>query len=110
MSTSTRNYFRRLAEGYEDGPFSQMLFPLLEAASGAYRGASEFKRALYEKGVLKRRKLPFPVISVGNLSWGGTGKTPLVELLARRMGERNHSVLILTRHRDSFQDLVMSAE
>src|SRR6185436_11499771 len=97
MSTSTRNYFRRLAEGYEDGPLSRALYPLLDAASGAYYGAAGFKRALFEKGILKRKKLPFPVISVGNLTWGGTGKTPLVEFLARRIGERNHTVLILTR-------------
>lgn len=97
MSKSTRSYFRRLAEGYEDGPLSQFLRPFLEVGSNVYSGATQFNRGLYEKGILKRKKLPFPVISVGNLTWGGTGKTPLVEFLARRISERNHSVLVLTR-------------
>lgn len=97
MSKSTRNYFRRLAEGYEHGPLSRFLFPLLDAASGAYSGAANLHHALYEKGILKRKKLPIPVISVGNLTWGGTGKTPLVEFLARRIGERNPMVMVLTR-------------
>jgi tetraacyldisaccharide 4'-kinase len=97
MSKSTRNYFRRLAEGYEDDALSRSLFPFLEAASALYGSAVNINRSLYKSGVLKRKKLPFPVISVGNLTWGGTGKTPLVEFLARRLGERNHSVLVLTR-------------
>lgn len=97
MSKSTRSYFRRLAEGYEDDKLSRALSPFLEAASNVYHGGSQFNRGLYDKGILKRKKLPFPVISVGNLTWGGTGKTPLVEFLARRLGERNHTVLVLTR-------------
>jgi tetraacyldisaccharide 4'-kinase len=97
MSKSTRNYFRRLAEGYEDDRLSRLLFPFLDVASGVYNAAAQTTRGFYEAGVLKRKRLPFPVISVGNLTWGGTGKTPLVEFLARRLGERNHTVLILTR-------------
>ena len=97
MSKSTRNYFRRLAEGYEDGFFSRCLFPVLDMAAGIYGSAVNSIRGFYEKGIVRRKKLPFPVISVGNLTWGGTGKTPLVEFLARRIGERNPSVLVLTR-------------
>lgn len=94
--TTTRNYFRRLAEGYEDGPLARFLFPILDAASGIYGSAVAAKRGKYEKES-SRKKLPFPVVSVGNLTWGGTGKTPMVEFLARRVAERNRNVLILTR-------------
>ncbi|KAL2496397.1 putative tetraacyldisaccharide 4'-kinase [Forsythia ovata] len=42
-------------------------------------------------------RLPLPVISVGNLTWGGNGKTPMVEFLARWLADTGISPLILTR-------------
>lgn len=38
-----------------------------------------------------------PVISVGNLTWGGNGKTPMVEFIARFLADSGISPLILTR-------------
>ncbi len=52
---------------------------------------------LYYLGIFKKRYLPCPVISVGNLTLGGTGKTPLVIYLAKGLKERGLSVAILTR-------------
>lgn len=95
--SSTKTYFRRLAEGYENGFFAKMLLPLLAIAGFFYSAGAGFNRFLYEKGILKAKRLPFPVISVGNLTWGGTGKTPLVEYLARRVSDRNQTGLVLTR-------------
>lgn len=92
-----RNYFRRLAEDYEKGPLAQLLLPFLEFASGIYGSQVRALRQKYENGKTKRKKLPFPVVSIGNLTWGGTGKTPLVEFIARRLAERGRKVLILTR-------------
>ncbi len=92
-----RDYFRRLAEGYENGFVSKMVLPLLDVASGIYGVASGTTRNFYEKSILKPKQLPFPVISIGNLTWGGTGKTPLVEYVARRITERQRTPLILTR-------------
>lgn len=42
-------------------------------------------------------RLPVPVISVGNLTWGGNGKTPMVEFIARWLSDSGISPLILTR-------------
>lgn len=42
-------------------------------------------------------RMPVPVISVGNLSWGGNGKTPMVEYIARFLVDAGISPLILTR-------------
>ncbi len=40
---------------------------------------------LYQKGIFSSRQLPHPVISIGNLTTGGTGKTPLVAWLANHL-------------------------
>lgn len=95
--SSIRSYFRRLAEGYEDGVGAKFLRPVLGLASNFYGATVGTRRSFYETGVLKSEKLPYPVISVGNLTWGGTGKTPLVEYVARRIAERQKTAMILTR-------------
>ena len=52
---------------------------------------------MYEKGWLKRRRLRGKVISVGNLTVGGTGKTPMVMWLAEKLLARGKNVAILSR-------------
>lgn len=92
-----KNYFRLLAEDRQTGIAAQALKPLVRIVSFFYGAGVVLLRMLYEKGILPRQRLPFPVISVGNLTWGGTGKTPLVEYLARRVIERRRTPLVLTR-------------
>jgi tetraacyldisaccharide 4'-kinase len=55
------------------------------------------RNALYDRGVLRARCLRGPVISVGNLSVGGSGKTPLVLLLAELLKARGVQLDILSR-------------
>jgi len=59
-----------------------------------YGGAHGLRRRWYRA---RARRLPRPVLSVGNLHWGGTGKTPLVAAIAARLRERGHAVAILSR-------------
>jgi tetraacyldisaccharide 4'-kinase len=51
----------------------------------------------YRRGFLKRRQLGRPVISVGNLTVGGTGKTPYVAYLARLLQSAQYQPAILSR-------------
>lgn len=62
-----------------------------------YGKAAEFRNALYDKGVFEVFDLGPPVISVGNLTAGGTGKTPLVAYIANILADRGETVCILTR-------------
>jgi tetraacyldisaccharide 4'-kinase len=62
-----------------------------------YGAAMKTRRALYGSGRLRVHKLGVPVISVGNLTLGGTGKTPLVEWIARELAQTGMRVCILTR-------------
>jgi len=55
------------------------------------------RNVLYERGVLKQSRLLRPVLSVGNLSVGGSGKTPFVILLAGLLQQRGVRVDILSR-------------
>lgn len=72
------------------------LFPLY-MASLPYGWAVSMRTLLYSSGLLKPKKLPRPVISIGNITVGGTGKTPLVIHVAKRLREEGISVAILSR-------------
>ncbi len=72
------------------------LFPLY-LLSLPYGGAVRARSFLYSLQLLKKRELPCPVISVGNITVGGTGKTPLVMALAKGLMARGISVAILSR-------------
>jgi tetraacyldisaccharide 4'-kinase len=74
-------------------PIRILLWPL----SLIYGVAARFRVWLYEKGVYKRRRLQTPVVSVGNLTVGGTGKTPMVLYLAERFFAEGKRVGILSR-------------
>lgn len=62
-----------------------------------YAAGVRLKNAAYTCGVLKPQQLAWPVISIGNLAVGGTGKTPLVLLLARLLAELGWYVDVLSR-------------
>jgi Kdo2-lipid IVA lauroyltransferase/acyltransferase len=55
------------------------------------------RRALYRRGVLKGKRLPRPVISIGNLAMGGTGKTPAVIAICRFLKSNGFKAAVLTR-------------
>lgn len=62
-----------------------------------YGVAMKAHRALYRSGRFSTHELGAPVISVGNLTTGGTGKTPLVEWIANELAQKGRRVCILTR-------------
>jgi tetraacyldisaccharide 4'-kinase len=69
----------------------------LAPLGGLYGVVLRARRALYRSGRLHVFELGVPVISVGNLTMGGTGKTPLVEWIASELEQMGRRVCILTR-------------
>ncbi|XP_028796755.1 probable tetraacyldisaccharide 4'-kinase, mitochondrial [Neltuma alba] len=78
-------------------PLQRSVVPFLSAASSTYKLVLSLRYYLYEVGFFQRHRLPLPVISVGNLTWGGNGKTPMVEFIALWLADCGISPLILSR-------------
>jgi tetraacyldisaccharide 4'-kinase len=69
----------------------------LAAASIPYGAGIRIRNRLFDAGWKRRHRVGAPVVSVGNLTLGGTGKTPCVEYLARFYRQRGRRVAILSR-------------
>jgi tetraacyldisaccharide 4'-kinase len=88
---------RQLVTTGPRGIVQQALFILLCGAGWLYGIAMGLRRRLYSCGFLAVHRAPVPVISVGNLSVGGTGKTPLVDYLLKLMLDRGYRVAVVSR-------------
>lgn len=86
----------RVADGWEQGGAPGPA-RLLSVVGGGYRGLLGTRDWLYARGVLRSRALGRPVISVGNVTVGGTGKTPAVELAVQTLLELGQRPVIVSR-------------
>ena len=69
----------------------------LAPASWLFGAVVALRRAAYRRGWLRRERLPVPVVVVGNVTVGGTGKTPLVIALARALAEKGRRPGVISR-------------
>lgn len=65
--------------------------------SGLYGGVVALRNRLYDRGALDSRRLDWPVVSVGNIRAGGTGKTPFIIKLGQMLQERGIAFDVLSR-------------
>ncbi len=90
-------YFLDLMAGRRRGRFDLVMQDILFVASRFYRMAIQFRIWMYDKRVIRNHALGCLVVSIGNLSCGGTGKTPVVEVFARTLSMQGRKVAILSR-------------
>lgn len=90
-----------------EAPPPAWIAPFARAASEVFGAASSARAALYRRGVLKSARVDRPVISVGNLAVGGSGKTPFCALLVRRLAERRVAIVSRGYGRRSQDSLVV---
>lgn len=82
------------------GEEDRLPFPLqtlVSIGSKAYSAGSQLRIHAYRYGLLKQRRLPCCVISIGNITVGGTGKTPMTLYLAELLNELGFRVAVLSR-------------
>jgi len=92
-----RGYLERVLLGEERGTFSWGIRFLLGPLALVYLVGLTVYLALYWVGLRKRYRLPTAVISVGNLTFGGTGKTPTVQAICRMLQQMGKKVAVLSR-------------
>jgi len=89
--------FRDLVSGRRRGPWAALLRSGLRAAEVPYTWAVRRRNRRYQSGAAAVYRVAVPVVSVGNLTLGGTGKTPMVQWLARWLAGRQVAVGIVSR-------------
>lgn len=114
MSERLRRYFYSLMTDEvapaAQGPFTAVMKFLLSVFSLLYLCGLVTTRFLYSINVLKSYRPECKVISVGNITLGGTGKTPLVLAIARRLCGSGKKVVILSRGYKTQKDASASDE
>lgn len=89
--------FRRLTNGTDRGLSAGLARALLTALSRPYGLGVGLRTLAYDRGWLRAAPAPVPVVSVGNLTLGGTGKSPLVGWVATTLSDAGLRPAILSR-------------
>src|SRR5262245_29465156 len=89
--------YRALVRGEAKGLRASVLRAGLRLAGVPYGWAVRVRNGLYDHGWRTVHRAPVPVVSVGNLTLGGTGKTPCVEYVAGFFRRRELRVAVLSR-------------
>ncbi len=97
MIEKTQQYLLDVVEGRKNTRAAAIVKGLLTAFSKLYYLGVQARLFLFKRGLLRSHSLGVTVISVGNITLGGTGKTPVVERLARELRDGGRKVAILTR-------------
>jgi tetraacyldisaccharide 4'-kinase len=79
------------------GEAARVISTLFAPLSCLYSLVQRLRRMLYRKGLLPKRRVGLPVISIGGLRVGGSGKTPFALWMARKLSDRGCRVVLLTR-------------
>ena len=83
---------------YDSGESPLLSFrTFLTMVSKFYGGAVKLRRLFYKKNILTSKRLPCPTISIGNITLGGTGKTPMTIYLVQALKQLGYNVAVISR-------------
>jgi tetraacyldisaccharide 4'-kinase len=97
MSVSWHTYWRELASGSRTGLADNLVLLFLTPFAWLYSLALRMRAQLYRSCILKTRYLTRTVVSIGNITVGGTGKTPVTAYIARFLLAQGYRVAVLSR-------------
>lgn len=96
MLSKIKKKIENIMTGEGESSFSSVEF-LLFILSLSYGGLVKLRSAAYHRGIIKSKKLPCKVISIGNITVGGTGKTPMTIYVAELLQRLGYVVAVISR-------------
>lgn len=97
LNENFEQYFINIIDEKDHSRFDIGMRMFLFALSRIYYRGVQFRQWLYDKRIFRPRALGCLVVSIGNLTCGGTGKTPVVEVFARTLSQKGRKVAVLSR-------------
>jgi tetraacyldisaccharide 4'-kinase len=94
---TARSYYLDLVTGRHRGPIGSVLLLVLAIPAACYRAAIVIRNGYYGLVRSAARRASCPVISIGNITVGGTGKTPMAAKIAQSLIDRGRKAAILSR-------------
>jgi len=92
-----KEYYLSILSGQQRGIIAAIVKSTLSAFTLPYLAVLNTRNTLYKKGIVRSSRLPVKVISIGNITTGGTGKTPLVEFSVKYLSGSGRKVAVLSR-------------
>jgi tetraacyldisaccharide 4'-kinase len=97
-------YFKKIIDGSEKGILAAVIRFLLFLLSLLYAQLAKIRSTLYQNNILKKKEAEVPVISIGNITTGGTGKTPFTAFLAEEL-KSQYKIAIISRGYGAAKDV-----
>lgn len=97
MAWMTRLYHRVADQSEPSNPLEKGVQQALAVLAPFYGLGASVNRMRYESGLARRERLSVPVLSIGNITLGGTGKTPFVAWIAEELKRQGKQPAVLTR-------------
>jgi len=97
LKQKIKNYYIDLVKGKRKGALDVLFSFLLHMVSFVYGFFVKLFFSCYQAGLVKTYKPNCRVISIGNISWGGTGKTPMTEAVAKHFVQKGKKPAVLIR-------------
>jgi len=103
-----REYLIKVITNKTKDPLSIIIRPILLLLSIFYLLLVKMRVLFYDLGIFRSIRLKRPVISVGNITWGGTGKTPMSESISLSFKSQHKKVALLTRGYGNDEDRILT--